>query len=103
MKKVFSDQNIALVGSMRSYLEEHGIVSQMRNEHSSSFMGEIPFFSVYPELWVNDENVEQATLLIKKMQEVDLQQQSSEWNCQACNEQNPGNFQVCWNCGVAMT
>lgn len=24
----------------------------------------------------------------------------SDWNCSACREDNPGNFDVCWNCGA---
>jgi hypothetical protein len=25
----------------------------------------------------------------------------AEWRCSACWEENPGNFDVCWNCGAA--
>lgn len=24
-----------------------------------------------------------------------------DWNCPSCNEENPGTFEVCWNCGHA--
>lgn len=24
----------------------------------------------------------------------------AEWTCPGCNEPNPGNFEVCWNCGA---
>jgi len=50
MQQVFTDQNIAVVGSVKSYLESHGLSCQLRNEFSSSVMGEVAFFDVWPEV-----------------------------------------------------
>ena len=32
------------------------------------------------------------------MPEPPAPQTQTPWNCVACNEENPGNFGVCWNC-----
>lgn len=31
------------------------------------------------------------------------QSEGRAWACAACGEQNPGNFEICWNCGRAGT
>ena len=101
MIKVYTNQNIALVGAMRSYLEENNIASVYRNEFSSSVIGEIPFFDVWPELWVGDEDSKKAVELIEL-----LQQKSTvgpDWFCKSCKEPNPNNFEICWQCEKSST
>ena len=96
MKKVYTNQNIALVGTMRSYLEENNIASVYRNEFSSSVMGEVPIFDVWPELWVSDEVSEQAVELLKLLQKKSILR--SDWFCKSCKESNPSTFEICWQC-----
>ena len=96
MQKVFTNSNIAVVGAVRAYLEDSDIRSQMRNEFSSSVMGEVPFFDVWPELWVADDLSARALELIS-----DVQQQKNkgpDWLCLQCQELNPVNFEICWQC-----
>lgn len=97
MIKVFTDQNLAVVGSVRSYLQEHGVFSQLRNEHSSSLMGEVAFFLVWPELWVSDHDAAQAIELVKDLKNSNAD--GPEWLCPECAEANPGTFETCWQCG----
>lgn len=96
MVQVFTNQNIALVGSMRSYLEENGIACQLRNEYSSSVMGEVSFFLVWPELWVANDNAQQAAELIKDLD--NPERNGPDWKCRSCGEDNPGTFDICWQC-----
>ena len=96
MRKVYTNQSIALAGAMRSYLQEQQIESEVRNEYSVGALGDLPFFDAWPELWVADESYFKATKLLGE-----LEQQTShkpEWFCQKCQELNPGNFEICWNC-----
>jgi hypothetical protein len=96
VQKVFTNQNIAVVGAVRAYLEDNDIRSQMRNEFSSSVMGEVAFFDVWPELWVDDDLSAWAIELIS-----DVQQQENkgpDWSCLQCQEPNPVNFEICWQC-----
>ena len=99
MQKVFTNQNIAIVGAVRSYLESNGISSQMRNEFSSGVMGEVAFFDVWPELWVVDELANQATELVSDVQNKEVS--GPDWLCLECKESNPVNFEVCWQCESA--
>ena len=81
---------------MRSYLEQNDITSIYRNEFSSSVMGEVPVFDVWPELWVSDDDSEQAVELLKLLQEKSIV--GPDWFCNFCKEPNPSNFQICWQC-----
>jgi len=96
MHKVYSDQNIALVGAMRSYLAEHGISCQLRNEYASSVMGEIAFFDVWPELWVNPQDYVQSVQLLDEVKQ--SVPNGPDWQCRHCSETNPGTFEICWQC-----
>ena len=97
MQQVFTDQNIAVVGSVKSYLESHGLSCQLRNEFSSSVMGEVAFFDVWPEVWVADADVSQAKQLVDEVRQPIPD--GPQWNCAQCQESNPGSFEICWQCG----
>ena len=99
MKRVYSDQNLAYVNLFRSWLSSHGIDSQIRNEHVSSVMGEIPFFLVSPECWVAEDDYERAkSLLTEFLEPATTRQQGEERQCLICCETSPTNFAICWNC-----
>lgn len=100
MKKIFTSDNNALVGLVRSYVEEHNIPCQLRNEYASSVFGEVPFFSVWPELWVADLYEAQAIALVKEIQTP--VNTGSDWTCGSCKEANPGSFELCWQCGQSI-
>ncbi|MEO0367608.1 MAG: DUF2007 domain-containing protein [Pseudomonadota bacterium] len=97
MQLIFSNQDIAAVGMIRSYLAGHGIKSVLRNEYSGSVMGEIAFFEVWPECWVDDQDAARAKALIE---ELDNRSSAPEndWQCTQCQEINPQTFDLCWNC-----
>ncbi len=96
MQLIFTHENIAQVGLIQSYLAEHEIASQMRNQHASSVMGEVAFFSVWPECWVADEDVVKALALLQALEAAPVS--TEEWRCGDCGERSPANFAVCWNC-----
>ena len=99
MIKVFSADNIVEVGLMRSLLELNEIPSELRNHHSSSLMGEVPFTNVWPELWVEQSKADQAQRLIADLKREDVS--GPDWVCGGCKEANPANFDICWHCGDA--
>jgi hypothetical protein len=99
--KIFTADNIVEVGLMRSLLEQYGIASELRNHHSSSLMGEVPFTSVWPELWVDDSKAGKAQQLISGLKRENLG--GPDWACAHCNEANPVNFDICWQCGELNT
>lgn len=70
MKKVYTNENIALVGMSKAYLIERGIDCIIRNEFGSSVMGEVAFFEVWPELWVlNEQDYTNAMILLEGLQQ----------------------------------
>ncbi len=97
MNKVFTADNIVEVGLIRSFLEQNNIPSELRNHHTSSLLGEVPFTSVWPEVWVDEARSEHAKQLISELRRKEAH--GSDWDCQACKESNPANFELCWQCG----
>lgn len=102
MVKVFESLDFPMVGHFRSILESSGIPCAIRNEAGMSAAGEVPFTSVFPELWVLDEaDVTRAMDIIttysgSKPEPGELQ----PWKCPACGEEVDANFAECWNCGT---
>ena len=96
-RKVYSNDNLALVGSLQNYLLQHDISAEIRNQYVSGVMGEIGFANAWPELWVSEVDFDQAETLLKEVKNDSLVQGIS-WHCRHCKEQNPGNFEFCWQC-----
>ena len=94
---VFTRDNVLEVGAMRSFLQSHGVSSVIRNEFSNSVMGEVPFTDAWPQLWVEEHQVEQAKSLIAKFDEPS--ELEGEWECDSCHETSPSTFDLCWSCG----
>ncbi len=97
MKLVFSKENRFEVIAMRSFLESHGVPSVLKNEFTSSVMGEVPFFETWPEIWVADEMFQQAEQLVAQVQSEIVD--TDDWLCSGCKEENPSTFEICWCCG----
>lgn len=97
--KVYSNDNVAIVGSLQNYLLQHDIHAEMRNQFTSSVMGEAAFFDAWPELWVHDNDVEEAKKLLNQVVNSATDNISGpDWLCKHCRESNPVNFELCWQC-----
>jgi hypothetical protein len=97
LNKIFTADNIVEVGLMRSLLEQHDIPCELRNHHTSSLMGEVPYTSIWPELWVVQSLAKQATELISQSKSQNVS--GLDWSCSHCKEASPANFELCWQCG----
>lgn len=100
MLKVFENFDVNRVGQVQSLLESHGIPTFLKNQFTSSVMGDIPFVEVCPQLFILDERdrdmanrVMAATLGAGPRQPA--------WTCSACTTHLEGQFDRCWNCGSA--
>jgi hypothetical protein len=86
---------------LRDFLRHAGIDAQIFNENAQSALGEIPADVVTPEIWLASDHPrvwEHARRLLKEFEG----RQRMVWTdifCRGCGEANPGNFEVCWNCG----
>ncbi len=96
MKTVYSASNISLVSIFQSILEAGGISCWIKNGFLSAGMGEIPPIECWPLLCVDDEDFEQAKLLVEDaLSEKEL----ASWRCDSCREDIEGQFTECWKCG----
>jgi hypothetical protein len=99
MKSVFCDREPARVGYFQSVLENAGIATFIRNQHTNTTMSEMPSGLFFPVLCVvNDDDFDQAIALILQVRD-GTPDGLPEWICEKCRESVPGGFDLCWNCG----
>ena len=104
MRKLIGSTNLSQIRAIKSYLENYNIESSLTNEHQTSTPGAPSvWFKVEAELWIlDDSKYEEASKLLQKWnEEIALREETVRkvWNCRKCREENPGTFDVCWNCG----
>ena len=98
MKKLTSAETIVTITHYKNVLQAEGIHSEVRNQHLGGVMGEVPVFETWPQLWVNERDVERADQLIRR---VETETPGEPWRCAKCDEQNEGQFAACWKCGAS--
>jgi hypothetical protein len=100
MIKVFENYELATVGQFQSVLEAEGIQTHLKNQFMSGALGEIPFVSAVPELWIlNDEDFAAAKAMIEKLLSSSAQTEP-EWTCVECDAVVDGVFGQCWKCSA---
>jgi hypothetical protein len=81
-------------------LQREGIGARVLNEHARGALGEIPFTHAAPEVWLDDErDLGRAQALLRQHEAAPVSGRS--WRCPRCREDNPAEFELCWNCGAA--
>ncbi|HEX7812860.1 MAG TPA: DUF2007 domain-containing protein [Burkholderiales bacterium] len=101
MRKIYSAATLPDAHLVRGLLGQAGIQAKVFNENAQGGMGEIPFTHAYPEVWIVDEgDAARAREVISQFERPVARM--AMLRCPACAEDNPGNFQVCWNCGEAL-
>lgn len=105
MKELFREKDITRVTYYKGVLEDHGILTLIRNEYLTfSGLTEIPIPEFYPALCVlNDEDYPRAVAIIREQLAENERNADKEIPCGSCGETNPGNFDICWSCGNPMT
>jgi len=99
MLKVFENFDFSRVGQMQSLLESHGIPTFIKNQFTSSVMGEVPFVEVCPQLFIlNDSDLVRAQGLLETGDEPP--EPRADWVCVTCGTQVEGQFSACWRCGL---
>ena len=101
MKKIYSNNNIALVWHVKNMLEHQGIEVETRNNRLYSVAGELPVTECMGEVWVLSAlHYQTAERLVNEMELASLPDFDA-WVCHACHEEVDGSFAVCWNCQAA--
>jgi hypothetical protein len=82
-------------------LEAAGLSVEVRGESLAPLSGEIPTTETWVELWVWPHELEAARQLVTALEE---NQEAAERDvrCPRCQEENPGNFELCWSCGLEL-
>ena len=80
MKQIFTAPNIVTCDLLKSVLEARGIKCLLKNEYGSAVMGErypvaaMPTLAfTWPEIWVTDENADEAALIAADFQKCSAQ------------------------------
>jgi len=103
VKKVYSNNNIALVWHVKNMLEQQGIEAETRNDSLYSVAGELPVTECMGEVWVvNALNYQTAVRMVSEMELASLAENGA-WVCHVCHEEVDGSFSVCWNCQAVPT
>lgn len=101
MREVFVNQDDARVGFYKSVLDEAGIPNFIRNQYSNNSIAGLPVPSplFFPTLCVtHDEDYEEAIRILREIH--DAPAQTVPWRCPDCNDEVPGTFDSCWQCGA---
>ena len=89
-----------MVENVKNVLELNGVKSTITNQYLSAGVGELPPIESWPQLWVEEEDVERASEIIRSTGK-DLNGPEKVWVCPKCNEEVEEQFTECWNCGTA--
>jgi Putative prokaryotic signal transducing protein len=98
MRRVYTAENMILVGQVQGVLEAAGLKCQIRNQHLAGAMGGLPFDQCWPEIWVGDQDEERALRLIQREQR--FTEVGADWTCDACGETVEAPLTQCWNCSA---
>ena len=102
MKKVYIALNLPDAHIALNLLAQVGIAAHVFNANAQSGIGEIPFTEAYPQVWVmDDEQYLRAKSIVREYKVAPTEHRVI--HCPECDEENPLNFGVCWNCGIALT
>jgi len=86
---------------MLDLLGHSGIKARLFNVNSCGGAGEIPFTQIYPEVWlIRDSDFERGQTVVKRYENSPVE--TGVVFCNACGEENPRNFQLCWHCGAGL-
>jgi len=84
---------------LKDHLVHNGVEANVKNKG----VVRIPYDGVASEVWVAaDANGDEVRTLIRsflKGRKERTTPERSSWQCHACRENNPGEFEFCWNCG----
>ena len=101
MKRVHSAANLPEAHLLVDLLADRGIRARILNANASSIAGELPIEASLPQVWVDDPaDADRARAVIDAFQRETPS--TLVVKCPNCGEENPGSFDLCWNCGQGL-
>lgn len=101
MKLIYTNPILPSVQQLQVWLESCGIHSELRNEHLAALRGITGITELWPELYVNDAEYEDAQQAFAKWRQQTEAVGGESWVCSKCKEVIEPQFTECWNCGSA--
>lgn len=99
MRRLYTASNLPEAYLLLHMLESEGIAARVFNENAQGGVGELPFTHTYPELWVENYDLDRARGVVEQFEQPKVRLES--FKCAHCGEQNPETFDLCWNCGAS--
>jgi len=100
MKRVYTAAHLPDAQLLVHTLESNGIRARVINEPLQGGVGELPH--IYPEVWIDDEHLWERARSLAEELERDVTAGGRVLCCPQCGEENPGTFELCWQCGAAV-
>lgn len=100
MYRIYSASNLQEAHLLVGLLRQEGIEAHVFNENAIGGMGEIPFVQAWPEIWLEDERDRGRAEAVIDRFERPADSALPPARCPSCGEENPGGFEICWNCGA---
>ena len=101
MRTAYYTLDLIEAALLRDYPVQNGVGATLMNKG----LVRIPFDGIASEIWIADDADDDAVrALIRgflKRRKENLIAATPSWGCQNCREENPGEFEFCWNCGQA--
>ncbi len=106
MIELLREPDTARMGLLRSILESRGIPTSIRHEREYDVLGSSRFD--LPKYWpalgiLREEDHATALAILAEVATIDEARSAEEISCPACGESNPGNFEICWDCGTGIS
>lgn len=98
MKSIYLAGSLMEAELFRDRLRQSGIDSMVKNREIQGALGELPL-SLLPEVWIlDDKDLEAAQDEAQAFEARRKQDSGPDKICNHCQEENPGNFELCWKC-----
>jgi len=107
LKRVYSSASLWEAREILTLLQQQRIPAMLLNENVAGTPGVLPFnpgMTVDAEVWVLDAGLaDRCARLIAEFQAAASPPAGTGpgWACPGCQEDNPGDFDLCWACGRA--
>lgn len=97
MRELLTSLDWTRLGFYKSVLDEAGIASFIRNEHTAQLIN-VLIAPCQPCLCVVNDDDHDAAIALLRPHHDPMLPHIEEWNCASCGENNPAEFELCWNC-----
>lgn len=101
MLRIYKALDLPSAHLLAGLLRQAGIEARVLNENAQGGLGDIPFGEAYPEVWIaHPQDQTKARAIIADFERAPVNPGSVF--CQTCAEENPANFELCWNCSAKL-